>query len=174
MERYPPEAILWAGPTLATFTSRTLWRDFAEIGMRPTLAESGQALELGQGARLEVLFANPRGAVLLLKWGNFQTLLPLGVDFETLETLQRDPNLAHVTALLLAENGYAPVNPHEWIAALHPDVVLLSVAADDFDGLPSPETLEAVQGYPLLRTDLNGWIELTTDGETMWVETETR
>ena len=37
-------------------------------------------------------------------------------------------------------------------------------------GLPSPETLEAVEGYTLLRTDLNGWIELTTDGEQIWVQ----
>jgi len=39
-------------------------------------------------------------------------------------------------------------------------------------GLPSPETLEAVKGYNLLRTDRNGWIELSTDGEQMWVEVE--
>jgi beta-lactamase superfamily II metal-dependent hydrolase len=38
--------------------------------------------------------------------------------------------------------------------------------------LPSPETLDAVQGYTLLRTDRNGWIEVTTDGERMWVEVE--
>jgi len=41
-------------------------------------------------------------------------------------------------------------------------------------GLPSPETLEAVEGYSLLRTDRNGWIELTTDGQQMWVEVERR
>jgi len=41
-------------------------------------------------------------------------------------------------------------------------------------GLPSPEILEAVQGYTLLRTDRNGWIELITDGEQMWVEVERR
>jgi beta-lactamase superfamily II metal-dependent hydrolase len=49
---------------------------------------------------------------------------------------------------------------------------LLSVEAGDRDNLPSPETLEAVEGYTLLRTDENGWIELTTDGEQMWVEIE--
>jgi hypothetical protein len=37
-----------------------------------------------------------------------------------------------------------------------------------------PETLEAVQGYTLLRTDRNGWIELSTDGEQLWVEVERR
>jgi len=36
----------------------------------------------------------------------------------------------------------------------------------------NPETLEAVEGYTLLRTDQNGWIELSTDGEQMWVEVE--
>jgi len=34
--------------------------------------------------------------------------------------------------------------------------------------------LEAIKGYTLLRTDRNGWIELTTDGEQMWVEVERR
>ena len=47
---------------------------------------------------------------------------------------------------------------------------LLSVAAGDPDGLSDPATLEALQGYNLLRTDRNGWIELSTDGNQMWVE----
>jgi len=46
------------------------------------------------------------------------------------------------------------------------------VSAADYDGLPSSETLEALQGYTVLRTDRDGWIELTTDGEQMWVEVE--
>jgi beta-lactamase superfamily II metal-dependent hydrolase len=50
--------------------------------------------------------------------------------------------------------------------------VLLSVSAADREGLPSPETLDLQQGYTLLRTDRNGWIELTTDGEQMWVDVE--
>jgi hypothetical protein len=39
---------------------------------------------------------------------------------------------------------------------------------------PDPETLQAVQGYTLLRSDRNGWIEIETDGEEMWVEVERR
>jgi len=76
--------------------------------------------------------------------------------------------------LLLADSGYAPSNPPEWIANLRSQVVLLSVSAADKEGLPSPETLELLQGYTLLSTDRNGWIELSTDGEQMWVEAERR
>ena len=57
---------------------------------------------------------------------------------------------------------------------LHPQVVLLSVAPGDREGRPSPEMLNALQGYTLLRTDRDGWIELSTDGELMWVEVERR
>ena len=55
---------------------------------------------------------------------------------------------------------------------MQPQLVLLSLQAGDPDNLPSFETLAAVQGYPLLRTDQNGWIELVTDGEQMLVEVE--
>lgn len=55
-------------------------------------------------------------------------------------------------------------------ANLQLQVVLVSVSAADLQDLHSPKTLEALQGYTALRTDRNGWIELTTDGETMWAE----
>jgi beta-lactamase superfamily II metal-dependent hydrolase len=142
----------------------------SESGIVPITAQSGQVLNLGQGASLRVLSANARGAVLLLEWKSFRLLLPMGMDAETLDALQKES--APVTALLLAEGGYAPLNPPAWIANLRPQVVLLSVAPGDREGRPSPETLEAVDGYTLLRTDRNGWIELSTDGEQLWVEVE--
>jgi len=73
---------------------------------------------------------------------------------------------------MLPESGYAPLNPPELISFLHPQLAVLSVAPADKSGLPSPETLEALQGYNLLRTDMNGWIQITTDGKQMWVEAE--
>lgn len=79
-----------------------------------------------------------------------------------------------MTALLLAESGYAPANPPEWIEKLSPEVVLLSVAAGDREGRPDAEVLEALDGYTLLRTDRDGWIELTMDGERMWIEGQQR
>ncbi len=89
---------------------------------------------------------------------------------DDLESLEYGKAVGNVSALLLGDSGYAPINPPEWIDALRPQVVLLSVSAADKDGLPSPETLALLQGYTLLRTDRNGWIELSTDGEQMWVE----
>ena len=174
IKRYPPENVLWAGPTHGTRAARNLQEALNEASIQPVSAETGQTFNLGDGAQMRVLAVGERGAVMMLEWGNFRTLLPVGMDFETLETLLDDRNLVPVSALLMAESGYAPVNPPEWIAKLKPQVVLLSVAPDDRQGLPSPDTLRAIEGYSLLRTDQNGWLQLSTDGEQMWVEVERR
>ena len=55
------------------------------------------------------------GAVLLLAWGNFQALLPVGLDFDMLEGLSTDPSLTEVIALLLAESGYALENHTDFV-----------------------------------------------------------
>jgi len=129
-------------------------------------------LKLGSGASLQVLSTDPHGAVLLLEWDNFRLLLPMGADLKALEALQANSAMRNISAVLLAESGYAPLNPPELISALHPQLALLSVAAGDKTGLPSSETIAALSGYTLLRTDQNGWIEISTDGKQMWVEVE--
>jgi beta-lactamase superfamily II metal-dependent hydrolase len=38
--------------------------------------------------------------------------------------------------------------------------------------LPNSDVLETLKDYALLRTDQNGWIEISTDGVQMWVNVE--
>jgi competence protein ComEC len=172
VERAPPQQVLWAGLTQASRASRDLQEKLVELQTPWKDAGAGQALNLGSGAYLRVLAVGERGAVLLLEWQDFRALLPVGMSFEEMETLEMGKRVGRVSALLLADSGYAPLNSPEWIANLHPQVILLSVSLKDVTGLPSPETLKAVEGYTLLRTDRNGWIELSTDGVQMWVEAE--
>ncbi len=172
LSRYRPRQVLWAGPTQTTRAARDLSEKLTSLGIPFETAQPGQVADLGAGVSLRVLTAGQRGAVLLLEWKNFRLLLPVGMSFDEMETLENGKQVGRVSGLLLAEAGFAPLNPPEWISNLQPQVVLLSVSPKDTTGLPSPETLEAVEGYTLLRTDRNGWIELSTDGEQMWVEAE--
>jgi hypothetical protein len=127
--------VLYAGLLTGVFVRLADRRFPQETGIQPVMAEAGHALDLGGGARLRVLASGPRGAVLLMEWGSFRALLPVGIDFDTLEELQNDPSLGEVTAVLLAESGYAPANPPQWIEKLSPQVMLLlSVAAGDREG----------------------------------------
>jgi len=166
--------VLWAGPAHATRASRDLYEKLVTAQISMTEAQAGQVLDLGSGAGLRLLAVGQRGAVLLLEWKNFRLLLPVGMSFEEMEALENGKAVGRVSALLMAEGGYTPLNPAEWVANLQPQVVLLSVSIKDATGLPSPETLDAVAGYTLLRTDRNGWIDLSTDGDIMWIEVERR
>ena len=172
LDRFPVENVLWSGNVDASWSAGELDRWLAANETPVTLASAGTALDLGGGATLEVRSVSPRGAVLLVEWQGFRALLPVGMNLDTLVELKNGKAIGQVTALLLADSGFAPTNPPEWIAALHPQVVILSVAAGDPDGLPDQSVLDSLAGATLLRTDRNGWIEISTDGLGMWVEVE--
>jgi competence protein ComEC len=141
-------------------------------GTRIVRGEAGLALSLGAGARLEVLAASPRGMVLGLSYGKARFLLPLGIDPEMMDSLLHSGRLAAAHVLVLADGGYAAVNPPELFNRLRPLAAVIGVEADDRRRLPSPEVLEALEGTTVLRTDRNGWIEFRTDGDWLWVEVE--
>ena len=170
--RFPPDQVLWAGPNspgrAADYLRETLIKN-----QIPTLpAESGHSLDLGQGAQLQVLTAGSRGAILLLEWNSFRAVLPLGAHQDDYVTLRMGADIGPVSALLLADNGYAALNPPTWVENLNPQVTLLSIAPDNPSGLPDRETMHTLGGYSLLRTDLHGWVHISTDGEQMWIEVE--
>ena len=172
LERYPPRGVLWSGNVEASFSSRQLISDIAE-GTAPIFyAEQGQKLDLGDDATIEVLGVGPRGSVLLVRWRDFRALLPVGLSADMVQEMEYGNTIGPVQVLLLADSGFSGTNTIDWIDNLHPQLLVLSVAAGDPDGLPSSETLDAAAGYPMLRTDQNGWIEVSTDGVDMQVKAE--
>lgn len=172
VERYQPENVLWSGNVQASFPSRSLDEYFAQHEIPVYRAEAGQRLELGDGAFIEIQATGPRGSVLLIEYGNFRVLLPIGVSEGTFESIEFGNSVGKVDVLLLADSGYAPSNPPDIFENLNPQLVVLSVAAGDLDGLPSQDTLDALEGYSLLRTDRNGWIDISTDGVEMRISVE--
>jgi len=172
MERYPPQNVLWSGNVQASFSARALDEFLAVEGIPVSRAENGQRLELGEGAFIEVQAEGPRGCVLLIEYGNFRALLPLGVGEGTYESIEYGNTIGRVDVLLLADSGYAPANPPDLVENLNPQLVVISVSAGDPDGLPAREVLDALEGYSLLRTDRSGWISVSTDGREMRVEVE--
>lgn len=172
LERYPPVQVLWAGATSPCREADYLRAALTEEEIPLTILEPGRSLDLGEGAQLSVLTISERGAILLLEWESFRALLPFGVTEENFEELRMGRDIGNVNLLLLADNGYTPSNPPEWIMNLHPQLLLLGVASDNSEGLPDRELLNTLSGYSLLRTDYHGWIEISTDGENMWLNVE--
>ena len=172
LERYPPDAVLWSGNREASYSARLLNEYLSIKGVVVTNAEKNQVIDLGDGATLTVLTTGPRGVVLLLTYQNFRVLLPVGMSFDALDELQYGKNIGPVSVLSLADSGYLESNPEDWVINLNPELVVLSVSAADKLGMPDDSVLEFVKDHALLRTDQNGWIDITSDGSQMWVDVQ--
>ena len=134
----------------------------AEMDVPTVELQAGDHFELGSGAGLDVLARGPRGSVLLVSWKQFKALLPLGLDFDLLDMLDEGNGVDPVSLLVLADGGYAPLNPPEWIANLSPTEIWIAGSAQ--------ETAELAAGFPSAGTQEHGWLRATTDGSKFWLE----
>ncbi len=163
-QRYRPVVVYvpWVpGPaTVAEQVAR--WQD---DGIVVQQLPAGGGLQLGPATFLQVREVKPQGAVLTLECGHFRGVFP----FAPWEA-SRMPGAP--TAFLLAGHGRAGWNDADWLRRQGPIVLLLAVDPETQRGLPAPGLLQALQGWPLLRTDLEGTVHLVTDGRRLWVAVE--
>lgn len=172
LERFHPSKALWAGNIQASFSSEKLDEWLAGQGVSVRLAQTGDELDLGEGAKMRTLSVSPSGAILAVEWNNFRIILPVGLNLDMLTELKYGKDLGPVTAVLLSQSGYAPANPSAWLDNLKPETFILSVAAGDPDGLPSLDLLVALKDADIIRTDENGWIDLASDGQNTSITVE--
>lgn len=168
VERLAPGSVAWAGEPDGSLAAEQLRGRLLTSGISPQSLQSGERFDLGEGAYLEVVDSGNRGALLMLDWEGFRAILPLGLDFEMLERSDNGWAFGPIDLLVLADNGYLPLNPASWIETLDPTVIWLSGNSAP----PSHEMLQAIAGRNLLRNDLHGWLRITTDGQQLWIETE--
>jgi competence protein ComEC len=139
--------------------------DLEERGIAIVDLQISQRLDMGNGAFVEVIVIGDQGAILLLVQDNFQALLPLGLGFEQIETLDTS-QLGQIDLLLLADSGYAPLNPPEWIARLAPSIIWLAGDRHELD----TELLDELANHQLFDTSAHGWLRVSTDGQQMWLD----
>jgi len=169
--RFPIGALVLAAPPSGrAYTA--LVEEVTQAGRPVTTMVPGQVIDLGQGATLEVIAGDDHGSVLQLVHGRWRAVLAQSADPPLVAQLLKSGELSEVQVLVLPDGGFAGVNPPAWLDALRPQLALISVEAGNRRGLPSPVVLDHLAGTTVLRTDVNGWIRVSTDGEQMWAEVE--
>ncbi len=151
-------------------------------------AQVGQVIDLGGGATLEVL--NPpveflegtesdidnNGVITRLKMGEVSFLLTAD-HFEDAERYLTDRGMElRSTVLKVGHHGSSTSTCPEFLAAVNPEVAVISVGADNPFGHPSEEVMARLterlgEGRVYLTAE-SGTITFTTDGKHLWVETE--
>ncbi len=116
------------------------------------------------------------GVVLKLSWGKLSFLFTADIREEVeFELIGQRANLKS-TVLKVAHHGSKTSTTSQFLAAVAPEMAVVSVGADNPFGHPSPEVMERliyrVGEDNVYRTDENGTIEFITDGERLWLRTE--
>jgi len=161
------------------------WQSLVEEKkIKSITAQSGQHIELGDGVRLDVLYAgeaslegttsalDSNSVVSRLVCGNVSILLTADIFEETERYLLNTKFDLGSTVLKVAHHGSDTSSSSEFLAEVKPQVAVISVGADNLFGHPSPEVVGRLSSAHLYRTDLQGTIELITDGKRLWVKTE--
>jgi competence protein ComEC len=157
-------------------------RLLAEIqsrGIPFTAARQGQTLSLGTGVMVEVLQprmpfidrsrseANANSVVTRVVAGGVRVLFTGDAESETEERLlaENRPQLA-ADVLKVAHHGSRYASSEPFLAAVGARAGVISCAAGNDYGHPHAETLAALarRSMAVYRTDVNGDVELTTDG----------
>jgi beta-lactamase superfamily II metal-dependent hydrolase len=58
------------------------------------------------------------------------------------------------------------------MSEVNPQIVILSVGPGDAKGRPEFEVTDLFDDVSVFRTDINGWIRVSTDGMSIWVDIE--
>lgn len=144
--------------------------------------KSGDRIRLGE-ASLDILWpredessvsANPNNfsIVSLLKFHDFEALLPGDQEFSEAEKMLTEVKLPIVEVLKVAHHGSKNGLNSKIISVLRPQISIISVGKNNKYGHPSPQTLKLLTdfGSKILRTDLDGTVEVVTDGAKVWLK----
>ena len=152
-----------------------------------TIAVAGQEIDLGSGITIDVLHPqanwsdshstdiNSNSVVLHLSWGDISFLLTGDIEEEAEHELLHRGCTLRSTILKVGHHGSKSSSTPRFLAAVTPQVAVVSAGEDNPFGHPHEEVMdrleEMVEPGQIYVTSENGTVTFTTDGERLWVET---
>ena len=118
---------------------------------------------------------NNNSLVLRLTWGEAEFLLTGDIGTEAEKLLLGSSQDLSADLLKVAHHGSGSSSCSEFLQAVNPAYAIISVGEDNRFGHPDETVLERLANLgvvTVLRTDQQGTIEFTTDGQRLWVRTE--
>jgi competence protein ComEC len=161
----------------------------ADPSLAVTLARAGDSFTLGAQTRIEVIYPTQADAVaplpdgdinngsivMILRHGGFTALLTGDAGAPIEERLMVRGLLPAVDLLKVGHHGSRFATTPAFLDAIRPSAAIISSGLGNDYGHPHPETLGTLAARPeiaVFRTDLDGDVEIVTDGRSYWVLTD--
>lgn len=176
LERYEVARVFESGTEKDSVTYKALQRKIAEEKAIRVLPKRGEAIDLGGGATLHILFpdrdvsgldSNPGSLVMQLSYGSTSAML-MGDTVEAVEDFIVALDGAGLTSqvLKLGHHGSRTSSGGKLLDAVSPQVAIVSAGCDNSYGHPHTEVLErlAARSIPYVWTCREGMIGFVSDG----------
>ena len=139
--------------------SGSVWRTDDGI----SLTFLGPTLPLIAGSRNDI---NNNSIVCMLEYKSFRMLFTGDAGAEAEQRILSEGRDLHADVLKVGHHGSAYSSIPQFIAAVHPRYVIISVGRHNMFGHPAPSTLETLERYgaQVYRTDQIGAVTISSDG----------
>ena len=114
---------------------------------------------------------NEVSVVGILSYGEFEVLLTGDIGKNEEKKLLDGGDLMDIDVLKVAHHGSKYSNSREFIEMVDPEIAVIQVGKNHF-GHPTQEVLNILEGLGIkvFRNDLNGKVEIVSNGERYWIE----
>lgn len=131
----------------------------------PLREDLSSEMVLGKNSDVNIV-----SVVGVLRYGDFEVMLTGDIGFDEEQQLVDSGRLMEVDVLKVAHHGSRYSSSSEFIGLVRPKIAVIQVGENRF-GHPTGEVLERLKGVGarVLRTDLNGSVEIVSDGESYWL-----
>ena len=122
-----------------------------------------ETLHPAQNAPMSALASNDGSLVLRLVFGPHAVLLPADIGAQAEDQILRNRLDIRCTVLKSGHHGSRSSSSKAFLAAVSPQVVVISAGRGNIYGMPHPEVLERYEkiGARVFRTDMDGAVEIT-------------
>jgi competence protein ComEC len=179
IKRYKVKKILYTG-VLHTSPDYIAWLELVKARKIPLIIiDRPQTINLGQDCELSIIYPrknlagqtmdnlNNSSIVFKLKYGRTKFLFMGDAEIEVEKKLLKSGADLQADVLKVAHHGSNDSSGQEFLERVMPEFAIISVGADNEFGHPSRRPIKRLErlGARVLRTDLDGTIKLTSNGE---------
>jgi competence protein ComEC len=178
LDRLPVSALLAEDRTLAVL------RDELPQAKAARPIDIGDRIHLSERTTIEVLSPpstlrspahgsdNDGALVVLVTIGDRRVLVTADIEAAAEQWLiEADVDL-RADVVLVPHHGSKTSSTPAFLEAIAPGAAVVSVGAGNPHGHPAEEVVARYEGVPLYRTDEDGNVTVTSDGERLWVRSE--
>lgn len=184
IKRYNVTQLMMGSEENNTVGFKGLQRQITSHKLQVTNVYSGDEVRLGEvrfgvvwparswvlGVSTEKTDLNEFGISGILTYGSFDVMFTADVDQGAESEEMATGLLRQVEVLKVPHHGSKTGMTEEWLRIISPELAVISVGKNGY-GHPTKEALDLLSssGARVLRTDLDGEVEIVSDGKRWWV-----